>query len=273
MAHIVNPDKKFLRQTLSTRGLTRSISFINSDVSHFIILQRLSGSPSNNVCFLGWTSLIERSHACHRIYNPTTTTRWKYRDWEPLTFPYRNLGRPSPEEFQNTTIGSVWWKKWSLRSCHCFKHIDGDYRHDKLVEMQTPLRNLEENDLAMVPESPNIRCKSYQDLSRKLIHQFTALKHHKLSTTNLLIMRQGHSEPLSEYLACFNKATIKGVNLNQEIFVWYLHNGVKVWHFNESVAQNHIDSIKELMEKANVSSRVKRVTWWRETYILRKEAV
>lgn len=76
----------------------------------------------------------------------------------------------------------------------------------------------------------------YQELVRKLLHQFPVICHRKMFTTSLFKIRQGSSELLRDYLTQFNEATIKVVPSNQEIFVWSFQNGLKPRHLNESLA-------------------------------------
>lgn len=87
---------------------------------------------------------------------------------------------------------------------------------------------------------------SYQDLTKKLIHQFSANKHHKVSTTSLFNVRQGQEETLKEYLARFNEDTIKVSHPNQEMFVGAFQKGLKVRHFNESLAQKLVKIMEDI---------------------------
>jgi len=57
----------------------------------------------------------------------------------------------------------------------------------------------------------------YQDMMRKLIHQFSTSRHCKVSTTNLFNVRQETNESMRRYLAHYNDATIKVVYPNQEL--------------------------------------------------------
>jgi hypothetical protein len=64
-----------------------------------------------------------------------------------------------------------------------------------------------------------------------------------VTATGLFIIRQSYAETLREYLARFSEATIKVSNPNQEMFVSAFHNGLKVGHFNESLAQKPATSM------------------------------
>lgn len=66
---------------------------------------------------------------------------------------------------------------------------------------------------------PRFSILIYQDMTRKLIQQFSASRHRKVPATTLFNVRQGHNESLREYLAKFNDTTIKVINPNQKVFV------------------------------------------------------
>jgi hypothetical protein len=55
---------------------------------------------------------------------------------------------------------------------------------------------------------------------------------------------------LWEYLARFSEATIKVSNPNQEMFVSAFHNGLKVGHFNKSLAQKPATSMQKIIKRA-----------------------
>jgi hypothetical protein len=55
---------------------------------------------------------------------------------------------------------------------------------------------------------------------------------------------------LGEYLARFSEATIKVSKPNQEMFDSAFHNGLKVGHFNESLAQTPATSMQEIIKRA-----------------------
>ncbi|GAU40680.1 hypothetical protein TSUD_88260 [Trifolium subterraneum] len=61
---------------------------------------------------------------------------------------------------------------------------------------------------------------------------------------------EGHNENLRQYLARFNEATIQVSNPNQEMFVAAVQNGLKVGHFNESLAQKPASTMQEVMKRA-----------------------
>lgn len=75
---------------------------------------------------------------------------------------------------------------------------------------------------------------NYQELINKLVHQFTVIRHRKMSTTILFNIWQNTSESLRDYLARFNEATIRVIPPNQEMFVGELQNALKEGHFNKS---------------------------------------
>lgn len=84
----------------------------------------------------------------------------------------------------------------------------------------------------------------------KLVHQFTASCHRKMFITSLFNIYKSPSESLRDYLSHFNKATIKVVPPNQEILMGAFQNGLKLDHFNESLTQN------PMLPLADVVSRV-----------------
>lgn len=53
-----------------------------------------------------------------------------------------------------------------------------------------------------------------------------------------------------EYLACFNERNIKVIQLNQKMFIRVFHNGLRVRHFNESLAQKPYASMAEVVTRA-----------------------
>lgn len=73
---------------------------------------------------------------------------------------------------------------------------------------------------------PRFSITGYQNMTHKLVHQFSASKHCKVSTTNLFNVRQDPNESLPEYLVWFNNATIKVVNPKQELFAGAFQNGL-----------------------------------------------
>ena len=83
---------------------------------------------------------------------------------------------------------------------------------------------------------PRFSITSYQDLTKKLIHHFSARKRRRVSTTTLFGVRQKQSESLHEYLARFNDETLKVSHPNQELFVGAFQNGLRAGQFNESLA-------------------------------------
>lgn len=76
----------------------------------------------------------------------------------------------------------------------------------------------------------------YQELVRKLVHQFAASFHTKMSTSSMSNIRQDSSESLRDYLNRFNEVTIKVAPQNQEMFVGEFQNELRTGHFNESLA-------------------------------------
>jgi hypothetical protein len=97
---------------------------------------------------------------------------------------------------------------------------------------------------------PNNFVTGYAYFHRKFVHQFAGSKHMQVTATNMFALRQGHAETLREYLARFSEATINVSNPNQEMFVASFHSGLKVGHFNESLAQKPAETMQEVMKRA-----------------------
>ncbi|GAU21317.1 hypothetical protein TSUD_372110 [Trifolium subterraneum] len=98
---------------------------------------------------------------------------------------------------------------------------------------------------------PNNSIESYADFHKKFIHQFSGTKHVKVTATSLFTIRQNYAETLREYLARFSEATITVSNPNHEMFVAAFHNGLKVGHFNESLAQKSATLMQEVIKRAS----------------------
>lgn len=88
---------------------------------------------------------------------------------------------------------------------------------------------------------------NYHNLYMKVIYHFYTNKHKKVSTTSLFNVCQGNTKSLWEYLAHFDKETMKVSHPNQEIFIGDFQNDLKAGHFNESLAQKSVTTIKEIM--------------------------
>jgi len=71
-----------------------------------------------------------------------------------------------------------------------------------------------------------------------------------VSSNSLFSVRQGQSESLRAYLARFNDSAIKVSNPNQELFVGAFQNGLRVVQFNESLVQKPVNSMEEIMARA-----------------------
>lgn len=66
---------------------------------------------------------------------------------------------------------------------------------------------------------PWLLVKTYQNLVKKLVHQFAANRHENMVATILFNIHQGPFESMREYLANFNEATIKFVHPNKGLFI------------------------------------------------------
>jgi hypothetical protein len=107
---------------------------------------------------------------------------------------------------------------------------EDNHEEDKINDSQPLAQALWD---ARVPENS---IESWLDFQGKFIQQFSGSRHIKVTATSIFATRQNHAETLREYLARFSEATIKVSNPNQEMFVSAFHNGLKVGHFNESLA-------------------------------------
>lgn len=83
---------------------------------------------------------------------------------------------------------------------------------------------------------PRFSIISYQDLNKKMVQHSLETKHRKVSTTSLFNVRQEQLESLREYMARFNKETIKVSHMNQEMFVRAFQHDLEAEQFNESLA-------------------------------------
>jgi hypothetical protein len=109
---------------------------------------------------------------------------------------------------------------------------------------------LKEATLRWYMNLPKNSIESWTNFQHKFIQQFSGSKHIKVTATSLFTTRQNHAETLREYLARFCEATIKVSNPNQEMFVAAFHNGLKVGHFNESLAQSQQPRCRKLSKRA-----------------------
>lgn len=96
---------------------------------------------------------------------------------------------------------------------------------------------------------PRLSIIGYLDLTMKMVQYFSSNKHRKLTTTNLFNVLQGPSESPREYTVLFNEDTIKLSHLNQEMFVGAFQNGLKVNHFNKSLAHKLATNMEEVMNR------------------------
>ncbi|XP_058750890.1 uncharacterized protein LOC131623912 [Vicia villosa] len=97
---------------------------------------------------------------------------------------------------------------------------------------------------------PQQSISSYQDLTKKLVQHFSAVRRRKVSTTILFTVRQGPSESLREYLARFNEETTKVSHPNQELFVGAFQHILIAGHFNESLVQKPESNMDEIITQS-----------------------
>lgn len=84
---------------------------------------------------------------------------------------------------------------------------------------------------------------------KKLLHQFAASRHKKMSTTSLFNILQDPSESLKYYPSRFNEATIRVIPHKQEIFVETFQNGINACPFNEPLAQKSSLSLAKVVTR------------------------
>lgn len=97
---------------------------------------------------------------------------------------------------------------------------------------------------------PHAFISIYQELVKKLVHQFTANHHRKMFIASIFNIQKGLSKSLRNYLTRFNKAIIRVVPQNREMFMGEFQNGLKEWHFNKSLAQKPTLSLAEVVTRA-----------------------
>lgn len=77
------------------------------------------------------------------------------------------------------------------------------------VEDFLMVRMFKEGVIRLYTSLPRSSVSSYQDLTRKIVHHYSANKHIKVSTISLFNFWQGHSKSLRECFARFNEETIR----------------------------------------------------------------
>lgn len=97
---------------------------------------------------------------------------------------------------------------------------------------------------------PHAFINIYQELQKKLVHQFSTNRHRKMSTTSLFNICQGPSESLRDYLVRFNENTIRVIPPNQEMFTGVFHSGLNEGYFNESPAKKSSLLLAEVLTRA-----------------------
>lgn len=77
----------------------------------------------------------------------------------------------------------------------------------------------------------------------------------------LFTLRKRHSESLREYLAWFNKETIKVSHPNQELFVGAFQHGLRAWQFNESLVQKPASNMDEIITQVECYIKGEESNW------------
>lgn len=84
-------------------------------------------------------------------------------------------------------------EKRFARAHHNHQHFDGSNRRHQFLGMQASIWYIYENVLTWYM---NLSITTYQDLSRKLINQFSKSKHQRISTANLFNVCPTHSKSM-----------------------------------------------------------------------------
>ncbi|GAU29790.1 hypothetical protein TSUD_293580 [Trifolium subterraneum] len=177
-----------------------------------------------------------------------------------------NHGTPSLQTAVEE-IRSLQWKIATIEKEQAEQNVDSDdeslspfVKHSRIPKFQTTSKHLrckllsgtfKDAVLRWYMNLPKNSIESYADFHKKFIHQFYGTKHIKVTATSLFTIRRNYVETLREYLARFSEATIKVSNPNQEMFVAAFYNGLKVGHFNESLAQKPATPMQEVIKRAS----------------------
>lgn len=153
---------------------------------------------------------------------------------QPLSTEIRNI--PIPEGFKSPSLSSYEGKTDPMEHATSFNTRMAVLRAPDSLKCKLLARTLTDAALRWYMNQPRFSIISYPYMTKKLIHQFSASRHRKISTTSLFNDRHESNESLRSYLARYNDATIKVVNPNQELFVGAFQNGLRVGPFNESLA-------------------------------------
>lgn len=92
---------------------------------------------------------------------------------------------------------------------------------------------------------PRIFITSYQDLVKKLVHQFITSRHIKIISIDLFNIRQGPYYSIRKYFIHFNEVKIKV--LHSKIFIRAFQYGLRTRHFNEVLAHRPTTSLGKVV--------------------------
>lgn len=172
-------------------------------------------------------------------------------DPEPQPLSVEIWAAPVPENFKPPHLSTFDGKSDPMEHVTAFNTCMAVVGAPDSLKCKLLADTLSEAALRWYMNLPRFSILSYQDMTRKLIQQFSASRHRKVLATSLFNVRQGQNESLREYLARFNDTTIKVTNPNQEVFVGAFQNGLRAGQFNESLAQKPADSMEEVITRAD----------------------
>lgn len=164
----------------------------------------------------------------------------------------RDLGRTGPRQFQIAFLGDVRWQKWFSRVNYHYQHANVHHWRYIFPQMKTNGRHAEKKSLRWYMSLLRFCITSYQDLTKRMIHHFSAIKHIKVSATRLFNIFQGYFETLREYLMQFNEETTKIAHPTKRCLWRPSNNGLNAGHFNDSLANKPSCSIEEIMAMAEL---------------------
>jgi len=140
-------------------------------------------------------------------------------DSEPQPLSIEIWNAPVPENFKPPHISSFDEKSDMMEHITAFNTRMAVVGAADSLKCKLLAGTLTDAALCWYMNLPRFSIIGYQDMTRKLIQQFSASRHRKVPATSLFNVRQGHNKSLRDYLGRFNDPTVKVTNPNQEVFV------------------------------------------------------
>ncbi|GAU41091.1 hypothetical protein TSUD_139940 [Trifolium subterraneum] len=97
---------------------------------------------------------------------------------------------------------------------------------------------------------PTRSVTSFEDLATRFVAQFAANSQKPFLVADLFDVRQRPTEPLKNYLARFNSATLKVTEPNEDIFVMAFEKGLSSGTFSEALTLRKANSMNEIQMRA-----------------------